>query len=194
MSLLRRVYDWSLEQAHRPYAFWVLGLVSFLESSISPIPPDPMFIPMVLAQRQKAWRLATWLTFTSVIGGVGGYAIGFYLFQSIGQSILDAYHLEAQFERLQTLFQEWGTWIIIAKGLTPIPFKVVTITAGVVQFPFWPFMGASVLCRGMRFFLEAFVVWKYGPAFQPVLEKHLSTCFWALVIALIGGFLVLRYV
>ncbi len=128
--MLRRVYDWCIAAAHKPYALWLMGFVSFVESSVFPIPPDTMLIPMSLARPEKAWTYATVCTFTSVAGGVLGYVIGAYLYDTVGHWLIQMYGYGDKVEAFRELYAKWGTWIILVKGLTPIPYKIVTITSG----------------------------------------------------------------
>ncbi|HQS84257.1 MAG: cytochrome B [Alphaproteobacteria bacterium 16-39-46] len=192
--MLQKTYHWILKESQKPYANWVLGIVSFLESSISPFPPDPLMIPMILSAPQKAWRLAFLTTVTSVLGGALGYAIGYFLFETIGDWIVTTYGLEQAFIKLKDLFNRWGFWIILLKGLTPIPFKIVTITSGVTGLDFMTFMAASVLSRGLRFYIEAILLWKYGNKVRKHLEGNLMLFTVLGVSALILGFAVLKFI
>lgn len=180
-------------QAARPGARKALFIISFLESSIFPIPPDVMLIPMVLADRQKAFRLAAICTIGSVLGGLLGYAIGYALFESIGAYIVHLYRLEAAFTAYQTAFAEWGLWIILIKGLTPIPYKLVTIASGVAHFNPLVFIGASIITRGARFYLVSALLWKFGPTMREFVETRLTLLTWIFFILLIGGFVSVRF-
>lgn len=192
--MIKRLYQWMMTYADKPNAPWLLGALSFLESSVSPIPPDPLMIPMVIANPKKAWRWASLTTVTSVLGGAIGYAIGVFLFDTLGQWVVSAYGLEEAFIKLQNLFITWGFWIIVLKGLTPIPFKIVTITSGVTGLNFWLFMGASVLSRGLRFFAVAALLWKYGAKIRGQLEKNLTVITFTFLGLLIGGFAILKMI
>ncbi len=192
--MLQKTYHWILRESQKPYANWVLGIVSFLESSISPFPPDPLMIPMILSAPQKAWRLAFLTTVTSVLGGTLGYAIGYFLFETIGDWIVTTYGLEQAFIKLQDLFNTWGFWIILLKGLTPIPFKIVTITSGVTGLDFITFIGASILSRGLRFYIEALLLWKHGNKVRKHLEGNLMLFTVIGVSALILGFAALKFI
>ncbi|MDP6108871.1 MAG: YqaA family protein, partial [Rhodospirillales bacterium] len=160
--MLRRLYDWTLEMAAHRHALWVLALVSFIESSLLPIPPDVMLIPMVLAAPTRAWRIAGVCTAASVLGGMGGYGIGFFLFDQIGQPILDFYHYADEFQSFRAKYNDWGGWAVFIFGLTFLPYKVITIFSGVTGLEIWSFTLASVLARGMRFFVVAWLLWKFG--------------------------------
>lgn len=192
--MFKKLYSWVIAQSDKPYAPWILGIVSFLESSISPIPPDPLLIPMALTRPERSWFLAFLTTATSVIGGFLGYLIGYFLFETIGEWIIITYGLQNAFLKLQALFNEWGFWIIVLKGLTPIPFKVVTITSGVTGLNFITFALASIISRGARFYIEAFLLWKYGPAMRSVIEKNVTALAFATIGALIGGFALLKFI
>ena len=191
--MLRAAYDWTLRlAAHRHGERW-LAVVSFVESSVFPIPPDVLLAPMILADRSKAWRLATIATISSVIGGFFGYAIGYFLFEAVGRPILDFYHVMDKYDELRHAFDEWGAWIIVAKGWTPIPFKFLTITSGALHFDLFAFTVASMLSRGMRFFLVAALLWKFGPPIRNFVEKRLALVTTLCLVLLIGGFVAIKY-
>jgi membrane protein YqaA with SNARE-associated domain len=136
-SLLRRLYDWCLAAAHKPHALWTMGAVSFAESSFFPVPPDVMLIPMALARPERAYVMATWCTVTSVAGGLLGYAIGALLYDSVGAWLISLYGYGDKVEAFREAYAEWGAWIILLKGLTPIPYKIVTITSGFAGYNLW---------------------------------------------------------
>lgn len=190
--MLKKVYQWLIAKASHPRAGWILGCLSFLESSISPLPPDPLMIPMIIARKERAWFLAALCTVTSVLGGAAGYAIGYFLFEAIGYKILEFYNLMGPFHTLQNWFNTWGFWIIVIKGFTPIPFKVVTITSGVTKLNFWIFMLASLIARGARFFLVAAVLYKYGEKANKIIEDHIVTLAISFVVALIAGYFLIK--
>jgi membrane protein YqaA with SNARE-associated domain len=179
--------------AHRR-ALPALAFISFLESSVFPIPPDVMLIPMVLADRRRAWWIATVCTAASVIGGFLGYAIGYLLFETVGRAVLEFYRAMDEFDAFQHAFLEYGWWIIIIKGATPIPFKLVTIASGVAHFPLWAFAIASVISRGMRFFLVAGLLWWFGEPIRIFVERHLALVTTLFIVLLVGGFVVVRYI
>src|SRR6516165_8667218 len=154
-TMLRRIYDWCIDAAHKPYALWIMAAVAFAESSFFPIPPDVLLIPMALARPERAWRLAAVCTAASVVGGALGYLIGYALFDVVAQPLLHAYHYDAAFAHFQQTYAKYGLWVILIKGLTPIPYKIVTIASGAAHFDFAVFMAASVVTRGGRFFLVA---------------------------------------
>jgi len=187
--MLRKMYDWCIDAAHKPYALWILGMVSFAESSFFPIPPDVMLIPMSLARPQKAWFYAGLCTITSVAGGVVGYAIGALLYDSVGQWVINFYGYGDKVEAFRAGYAEYGAWIILLKGLTPIPFKLVTITSGFANYNIWMFIGLSLIARGGRFFLVAVLLNRYGVWIRSTIEKHLG-----LWVALAVGVLMLGFI
>jgi membrane protein YqaA with SNARE-associated domain len=191
--VLRRIYDWVMRLAHHPRAVWALFAVSFTESSFFPIPPDAMLIPMVLADRRKAWFYAAICTIASVLGALLGYWIGHELYAKVGQPIIAFYHLEEAVQRYIDDFNEWGTWIILIKGLTPIPFKLVTIASGAAGFSLVPFVLASIVTRGFRFFLVAGLLYRYGEPIRDFIERRLTLVTTAFIILVIGGFVALKY-
>lgn len=191
--MIRSLYDWVIHLAGHRRAIPALGVVSFLESSFFPIPPDVMLIPMILANRAKAFRIALVCTVCSVLGGLLGYAIGYYFFETIGEWVVRTYGLQAGLEKFRAGFQEWGIWIILIKGLTPIPYKLVTIASGAAHFDLFTFVWASILTRGLRFFLVAALLWKYGEPIRAFIEKRLTLLTWLFLIALVGGFVAFRY-
>jgi membrane protein YqaA with SNARE-associated domain len=169
--------------------FWV----SFVESSVFPIPPDVMLIPMVVAERLKAWWYATIATVGSVIGGVAGYALGFFLFELIGQPILRFYGYAGGFQEFSEQFNTWGVLIIIAKGWTPFPFKVLTILAGATHMNIFAFMAASIVARAMRFYLVAALFYRYGAPIREFVERRLMLVTTSFAVLLIGGFVAIRF-
>jgi len=190
---MRRLYDWVMRLAQHPRAIPAMGVVSFAESSFFPIPPDVMLVPMVLANRHKAFTIALVCTVTSVLGGLLGYAIGYYLSQTIGAWVIKTYGLQAGMEKFRDEFARWGIWVIMIKGLTPIPYKVVTIASGAAHFDLFTFVWASIVTRGARFFLVAALLWKYGEPIRTFIEKRLTLVMWAFLIALVGGFVAVKF-
>jgi len=191
--MLRRIYDWCIAAADKPYALWLMGLVSFAESSFFPIPPDTMLIPMSLARPQRAWSYATLCTLTSVAGGVFGYVIGAYLYGTLGHLLIALYHLGDKVQAFRDAYQCYGALIILIKGVTPIPYKIVTITSGFAGYNIWAFIGFSLVARGMRFYLAALVLNRYGERVRVVIEKRLG--FWVTlsVAVLVAGILAAVY-
>ncbi len=174
------------------YALAALAVVSFLESSVFPIPPDVLLIPMVLARPRQAWLIAGVCTLASVAGGFAGYGIGLFLFEVVGQPILEVYGYLDRFEAFQALYNEWGAWIVAAGGVTPIPYKVITIASGVTQLDPWVFGIASVLSRGARFFLVAALLWAWGDPVRAFIERRLGLLVTLGFVLLLGGFLALK--
>lgn len=191
--MFRALYDWTMRQAARPNAGRVLAVVSFLESSVFPIPPDVMLIPMCLADRSKAFRYALICTICSVLGGMLGYAIGHFLIETVGQAIINFYGYADKWQAFEHAYAEYGVWIILIKGLTPIPYKLVTIASGAAHFDFVIFVIASVATRGVRFFLIAGLLWRFGSPIQEFIERRLAIIGWIFLIGLVGGFIVVRY-
>ncbi len=191
--VLDRLYARTLALAASRYATAALALVAFAESSFFPLPPDLLLIPMILARPRRAFLLAGLCTVMSVLGGFLGYAIGYLLFDSIGRPILEFYHAMGRYDALKAAFAQWGVWIIIVKGLTPIPYKLVTIASGVVQFPLVPFALASLVSRSLRFFLLAALLWRFGEPVREFIERRLMLVTSLFAAALVGGFLALRY-
>ena len=191
--MMQRAYDWTMRMASHSRAPQALFWVAFLESSVFPIPPDVMLIPMVVANRAKAWLYATICTVGSVLGGVVGYAIGYYLYETVGQWLINVYGLGAQFEAYRAAYNEWGLWIILIKGFTPIPYKLVTIASGAAAFDFWVFVAASVATRGARFFLVAALLYWFGEPIREFIERRLTLLTTAFVVLLVGGFIAVRY-
>jgi membrane protein YqaA with SNARE-associated domain len=191
--VLRKLYDWTLDLAARPHAVRALAVVSFAESSFFPIPPDVLLIPVVLAQRARAWFIAGVCTIASVLGGLAGYAIGYYLFETVGQWVINLYGLQDKAVQFQQFYDEWGLWVILIKGLTPIPFKLVTIVSGAAHFDLLTFFVASMVTRGGRFYIVAALLKYFGPPIQAFVEKRLTLVFTVFLIGLIGGFAVLKY-
>ena len=166
--MLKRIYDWCIDAAHKPYALWIMGAVAFAESSFFPVPPDVMLIPMSLARPQRAWLFAALCTVASVAGGVLGYAIGALLYDSLGQWLIHLYGLGDKVEAFRASYAQWGALIIIGKGLTPIPYKLVTITSGFAGYNIWLFILCSIIARGGRFFVVAVVLNRYGDVIRTV--------------------------
>jgi membrane protein YqaA with SNARE-associated domain len=192
--MIRRLYDWTMRLAGHRHANWTLALVSFAESSFFPVPPDALLIPMVLANRAKAWWIATICTLASVLGGLAGYMIGYFLWETIGRGIVELYGYASQFEQFKNLYEEWGFWIVAGAGFTPFPYKVITIASGVAELSLAVFMIASVVSRGARFFLIAALLWRFGPPMRDFIERNLAWLATAFFALLLGGFVALRYV
>jgi membrane protein YqaA with SNARE-associated domain len=190
--MLRPLYDWTLRLAAHRRAAWALGGVSFVESSFFPIPPDTLLIPMVLANRAKAWAYATICTITSVLGGVAGYLIGYFLFDLVGQPLLSFYGYGGKFQDFAARYNEWGAWIVFIAGVTPFPYKVITIASGVTHLNIFVFIVASIAARAARFYAVAGLLYLYGPAVRNLIERRLGLIATLAVALLLGGFLAIR--
>ena len=191
--MLQRVYGWTMSLAAHQRADWALAFVSFLESSVFPVPPDVLLMPMVLARREKAWYYAGLCTVASVLGAAAGYALGLFAFETIGRPLLEAYGYMDAFTRVQTWFNDWGAWIVLTAGITPVPYKVFTIASGVTQLNFGVFIVASLLARSFRFYLVAALLWKFGPPIRDFIEKRLALVVTVFVLLVFGGYIVIEH-
>jgi membrane protein YqaA with SNARE-associated domain len=190
--MLHRLYERTLALAASPRApLWLAG-IAFAESSFFPIPPDVLLIPMALARPQRAWFLAAVCTVASVIGGALGYYIGYAVFDQLARPLIDFYGYGARFAAFQAMYAQYGLWIVLIKGLTPIPYKIVTIASGAAHFDFWVFMLASLATRGARFFLVAGLIRLFGTSVRDFIERRLTLVTSAVAVGVIGGFLLLR--
>ncbi len=178
--------------AEHPRAVWALSGVSFVESSFFPLPPDIMLIPMVLAKRAKAFVYASWASISSVLGGVLGYAIGYYLYDMVGKPVLDFYGYGDKFGQFAAQYNEWGGWIVLMAGLTPFPYKVITIASGVTGLAFPVFIIASIIARSARFFAVAALLYWFGPQIRSFIEKYFGLVTIAFFVLLIGGFAAIK--
>jgi membrane protein YqaA with SNARE-associated domain len=192
-SLLRRMYDWCVAAAGKPHAIGILTAVAFAESSFFPIPPDVMLVPMSLARPDRAFRIAAWCTVASVAGGMLGYAIGAVLYDSVGAWLIHLYGYGDKVEAFRAAYVKWGALIILLKGLTPIPYKLVTITSGFVGYNFFLFVLLSAITRGARFFVLAFLLHRYGDAARHIIEKRLALWTWLFLAVLVFGIVVALY-
>lgn len=190
--MLQKTYDWAMEKAAHRHAIWWLAAVSFIESSVFPIPPDVMLIPMVLAAPTRWFRIALVCTIASVAGGFLGYFIGFAMYETVGQPVLALYNLVDKFQEFQARFNEYGAAIVAIAGFTPFPYKVITIASGATQMDLMTFSGASVVSRGARFFFIAALLWQFGPSMRVFVEKNFKVVSTLFVILLIGGFAALK--
>ncbi len=191
--MIRALYDWTLRMAHHRHALWVLALVSFIESSVFPIPPDVLMIPMILARPSRAWLIATVALVSSVLGGLLGYAIGAFAYQEIGQPILAALGKGGAMEAFSTRFNDFGFWAVLTAGVTPFPYKVITIMSGWTGMPLFTFIATSILARALRFFLVAALLWKFGAPIRDFIERRLGLLTIIFVVLLFGGFYATRF-
>jgi membrane protein YqaA with SNARE-associated domain len=193
LPMLRALYDWTIRLAASPRALWVLAAVSFAESSVFPIPPDVLMIPMILARPGRAWLIASVCLAASVAGGALGYLIGAQLFDSLGRPILSFYGKEPYFAAFAERYNAWGAWAVLIAGITPFPYKVVTILSGATGLNLTVFMVASVIARGIRFFVVAGLLWRFGAPIRDFIERRLGLMFTLLMAGILGGFLGVRY-
>jgi len=192
--MLRRLYDWCVNAAGKPYAAWLLAAVSFAESSVFPIPPDAVLIPMALARPDRAWIYAGFCTVASVAGGVLGYFIGAALYDTLGLWLIQLYGYGDKVEAFRAAYAQYGAWVILLKGLTPIPYKIVTITSGFAGFNLGLFIVLSLITRGLRFYVEAFLLNRYGPRARGIIEERLGLWAGLFAAALVIGFIVVARV
>jgi membrane protein YqaA with SNARE-associated domain len=190
--MLHRFYTRTLALASSPRAPWWLALIAFAEASFFPIPPDTLLIPMALARPDRAWRFALVCTIASVIGGALGYFIGYQLFDQLARPLITFYGYGPRFEAFQAMYAQYGLWIILIKGVTPIPYKIVTIASGAAHFDFAIFMAASVATRGARFFLVATLLHFFGESVRDFIERRLTLVTTGVAVGVVGGFLLLR--
>ncbi|MFY2825058.1 YqaA family protein [Ruegeria sp. MALMAid1280] len=191
--MLRSLYDWTIRLAEHPHALWALAFVAFIESSVFPIPPDVLMIPMILARPSRAWLIATVALVASVLGGLLGYAIGAFFYESIGQPILESMGKAHAMEEFNTRFNDFGFWAVLGAGVTPFPYKVITIMSGWTGMPLGTFIATSILARALRFFVVAGLLWGFGEPIRAFIEKRLGLMFTLFVVLLFGGFLAVRY-
>lgn len=191
--MIRSLYDWTLSLADSRHALWALAVVAFIESSVFPIPPDVLMIPMIIARPSRAWLIAGVALVASVLGGMLGYYIGWGLFESVGRPVLEFYGKDAYFDDFRERYNEWGAWAVLIAGMTPFPYKVITILSGTTGLNLGVFMVASVIARGARFFIVAALLWKFGAPIRDFIEKRLGLIFTLLVVGLLGGFYLVKY-
>ncbi len=190
--MLLRLYSWTMQLGQTRYALWALAFIAFLESSVFPIPPDALIIPMIIALPQRAFLIAGIATLFSVVGGVFGYYIGAVLFETIGQPLLDFYGKAEQFDHFSDTYNEYGAWAVLIAGVTPFPYKVITILSGSTNLDFGVFMLSSVIARAFRFFVIAALLWKFGTPIRNFIEKRLGFVFSVALSLLLGGFLLVK--
>ncbi len=191
--MLRSLYNRTMALADHPHALWWLALVAFVESSFFPIPPDVLMIPMILARPSRAWLIALVALVASVLGGLLGYAIGAFFYDGIGQPILEAMGKGDAMLAFNTRFNDFGFWAVLGAGVTPFPFKVITIMSGWTGMPLGTFVATAILARALRFFLVAALLWKFGTPIRDFIERRLGLVFTVFIVLLFGGFLLIRY-
>ena len=192
--MFRRLYDWTLRLAGARHAPLALAAVSFVESSVFPIPPDLLMIPMILAAPHRAFAIAGLCTAASVLGGLFGYWIGFALFEQVGRPVLEFYGKDAYFDTFAARYNDWGAWAVLIAGVTPFPYKVITILSGATALNPWVFTIASLVARALRFYIIALLLWKFGAPIRDFIEQRLSLVTTVFVVLLVGGFVAVKYV
>jgi membrane protein YqaA with SNARE-associated domain len=194
MKFIKQLYDWVLHWAETPYAVPALFLLAFAESSFFPVPPDVLLITLAISIPSKSMRFAAICAVGSVLGGMVGYAIGHYGYETVGKPIVDFYHGQAIMDIIKIQYDQHGFIGILIAAVTPIPYKVFTIASGVFKFDFMQFVLASVIGRSTRFFVVAGLIWKFGPSIKIFIDKYFNLLSYAFIILLVGGFLVIKYV
>lgn len=192
-NALRRLYAWTLELSAGPHAWTALAAVSFAEASFFPIPPDIMLLPMMLADRKRAFWIAGWCTLWSVVGGLLGYAIGALLYGTLGNWLISVYGLSGDMNQFRALYREYGALIILIKGATPIPFKLVTIASGFAGYNLAAFIGLAAITRGVRFGMIAVLLYIFGPQVRVFVEKYLEWVMIGIAVIIVLGFVAIRY-
>lgn len=190
---LRELYDWTLRSAGTPQAVWALAAVCFLQSLFLPVPPSLLLIPMVLARRARAWTFAGISTLSSAAGGLAGYAICYFLFEAVGETLFGLWGYAAELDEFETYRREWGAWIVVAGALTPLPYKLVAVACGAARLDLRVFILASLLSRGFRFYVEATLIWYFGPPVRALIERHLSAATVIGLVLVVGVWLLLRF-
>jgi membrane protein YqaA with SNARE-associated domain len=191
--MLKRLYEWTLSMAQHPRALWALALVAFVESSVFPIPPDILMIPLIVARPKEAFKIAFVATLASVAGGMLGYYIGYGAFETIGKPVLEFYGKDAYFDEFKQTYNQYGAWAVLIAGVTPFPYKVITILSGATALSLPVFIAASVVARALRFFVVAALLWKFGERIGDFIEKRLGLMFILFVAVLVGGFALVKF-
>lgn len=191
--MIRRLYDWTISLAGTRHAMWALAIVAFVESSVFPIPPDVLMIPMILARPRMAFQIAALATVCSVLGGLAGYWIGAQAFDQIGRPVLESLGKVDAMAEFNQRFNDFGFWPVLIAGVTPFPYKVITIMSGWTGLPLGTFIATSILARGLRFFVVAALLWKFGAPIRDFIERRLGLMFALFVLLLLGGFYVVRF-
>ena len=195
MNLFRKLYDWTLEKSKDPKAPWFLAIISFSESSFFPIPPDIILIPMVIAKRAKAWFFAFICTISSVLGGVSGYLIGYFFYLTIGEFIIELYSYQSEYSDFQSKYEgEIWLWFVFFAGLTPFPFKIITIASGALKINMISFIAIALVSRGLRFYLVATLLKFFGNYIKEYIDKYFNLFTFVFFILLIGGFIFFKYI
>ena len=193
MNFLKRTYNWTLQKAQHKNAKWYLSLISFVESSFFPIPPDILLIPMALASKANALFYAFICTLFSVLGGILGYAIGYFFYNSVGIYIVDFYHLENSFNIFESYYKEFGILIVLGAGITPFPYKFITIASGVFGLNIFLFIIVSIIGRGLRFYLIAILLYFFGEKIKLIIDKYFNVLTIVFFILLVGSVFIIRF-
>ena len=191
--MIRALYDWTIALAAHPRALWALAFVAFIEASVFPIPPDVLMIAMIIAAPSRAFLIAGVATLASVAGGMAGYLIGWGLYDVLGRPVLEFYGKSAYFDDFAQRYNDWGAWVVLIAGVTPFPYKVITILSGATALNIWVFVIASLIARALRFFIVAALLWQFGPPIRRFIERHLGMVFTVFMALLLGGFVLVRY-
>jgi len=191
--LLHSLYTWTSSLARHPNALIALAVIAFVESSVFPIPPDVLMIAMIVAQPSRAFLIAFVATVSSVAGGLAGYWIGYGAFETLGRPVLQFYGKESYFAEFQARYNEWGAWAVLIAGVTPFPYKVITILSGATALSLPVFLVASLIARALRFFIVAYLLWKFGTPIRNFIERRLGLVFTVFIGLLLGGFEMVRY-
>ena len=194
MKYLRSLYNWTLKKAEHKYSAWILSLISFTESSFFPIPPDILLIPMIIAKKTKAWFYAFICTFFSVLGGITGYAIGYFFYNTIGILIIDAYDLSQSFNAFENYYNEYGILIVLGAGFTPFPFKFITIASGLFNLNIFLFIITAIIARGLRFYLLAGLLFIFGEKIKVLIDKYFNLLVSLFFILLVGSMLLIKLI
>ena len=194
MHFLKKTYNWTLEKAQHKNAKWYLSLISFAESSFFPIPPDILLIPMALASKARALFYAFMCTLFSVLGGILGYAIGYFFYNSVGIYIVDFYHLENSFNIFENYYKEFGILIVFGAGITPFPYKFITIASGVFGLNIFLFIIVSIIGRGLRFYLIAILLYFFGEKIKLIIDKYFNILTIVFFILLVGSVFIIRFI
>ena len=191
--MLKSLYDWTMGLAAHKHAIWALAFIAFIEASVFPIPPDVLMIPLILAQPKRAWWIATVSLVASVLGGLLGYAIGAFFYDSIGAPILETLGKGDAVAEFNDRFNDYSFWAVLIAGITPFPFKVITILSGWTSMPLAIFVTTAIIARAFRFFIVAALLWKFGAPIRDFIEKRLGLVFTVFMILLVGGFFAVKY-
>jgi len=192
MKILRSLYNWTIRKAEHKYSAWVLSIVAFIESSFFPIPPDILLIPMIIAKRTKTWVYAFLCTFSSVAGGLAGYAIGYFFYNSLGILIVDTYGLTNSFNTFEEYYNQYGILIVLGAGFTPFPFKFITIASGVFNLNIYLFILVAIIARGLRFYLVAIFLFIFGEKIKLLIDKYFNLLTTLFFILLFGSVLIIK--